>query len=181
MPRTIEITPGFCLLWSLLLLTLPLELILGAMAAAAIHELCHWTVIRIRGGLVLGLTVGAGGMVMETVPMTPGEELACALAGPVGSISLVLLYKYVPLVSLCALAQGCFNLLPLYPLDGGRAIYCVLTMLGREAWMKGIEALVLLLLLILAMALRMGPGPVIVWTMLAFRKIPCKHSGFGVQ
>lgn len=174
MGKRIEITPGFCILWSLLLLTLPLGLILSAAGAALFHELCHWIAIRLLGGQVRGLTVRAGGMVMETTPMSPGQELICALAGPAGSLLLVLLYKDVPLLSLCALVQGCFNLLPLYPLDGGRAVRCVLDMMGRGHWMGVIEMGTLALLLILAIP--MGIGPVLVWTMLAARKIPCKDD-----
>lgn len=181
MRKAVEVTPGFCILWSLLLLVLPLHLILAAMGAALVHELCHWAVIRLLGGQVLGLTVGAGGMEMETQPMRPGRELVCALAGPAGSMMLILLYPYAPLLSLCALVQGCFNLLPLYPLDGGRAVRCVLEILGHQGWIQFIEIGTLLFLLIAAVGVRMGPIPFIVWAMLAFRKIPCKDGRIGVQ
>lgn len=174
MQKRVDITPGFCILWSLLLLTLPLGLLLAAVAAALFHELCHGAAIRLLGGQVHGLTIGAGGMEMETAPMTPGREFICTLAGPMGSFVLVLLYPYAPLLSLCALVQGCFNLLPLYPLDGGRAVRCVLELAGVETWMGFIEAVTLVALLILA--IRMGWGYMLVWTMLAFRKIPCKDA-----
>lgn len=174
MGKRIEFTPGFCILWSLMLLTLPLGLILSAAGTAIFHELCHWIAIRLLGGQVRGLTIGAGGMEMETTLMSPGQELICALAGPAGSCLLVLLYAFVPLLSLCALVQGCFNLLPLYPLDGGRAVRCVLVMMGWEHWMGVIEMGTLVLLLILAIP--MGIGPILVWTMLAARKIPCKDD-----
>lgn len=179
MQKRVDITPGFCIMWSLLLLTLPLKLLMAAMGAALFHELCHWIAIRLLGGQVLGLTIGAGGMMMETAPMQLWRELICALAGPLGSLLLVLLYPYAPMLSLCALAQGCFNLLPLYPLDGGRAVRCALELAGVETWMGFIEAVTLLALLVLA--IRMGWGYVLIWTMVAFRKIPCKHSQFGVQ
>lgn len=181
MRSRIEVTPGFCIFWALLLLVLPLGLILAAVGAAVFHELCHGLAIRAAGGRVLGLTVRAGGMVMDTTPMTPGRELLCALAGPAGSFFLVLLYESMPLLALCALVQGCFNLLPLYPLDGGRAVFCLLQMLGVSQWMRGIEILTLLVLLAAAIGLRMGPGPILVWGMLALRKIPCKDGYFGVQ
>ena len=181
MGKRVEVTAGFCILWSLLLLTLPLRLILAAMGAAVFHEMCHWAAVRFLGGQVHGLTIRAAGMVMETNPMLPGRELACALAGPMGSFLLALLYEYAPLLSLCALSQGCFNLLPLHPLDGGRAVHCVLEMLGRESWMRCIEIGILVVLLGAAIRIRMGFGPILVWAMLAIRKIPCKRWRFGVQ
>ena len=177
MRRRLEITPGFCILWALLLLMLPLRLILAAGAAALLHECCHALVIRLTGGAVTGITIGAGGTVMETTPMKSGQELVCALAGPLGSFLLVLLYQIFPLLALCALVQGCFNLLPLYPLDGGRALACLLP----SKCMKAIEIVTLLALLALAVGLRMGIGPVLAWGMLAMRKIPCKDHRFGVE
>lgn len=122
MLRRIDFTAGFCILWAFLLLVLPLRLILASMTAAVFHELCHFLALRIMGGQVYGVTIGAGGMVMDTAIMTPQAEAVCALAGPAGSFLLVLLCRRLPLLSLCALIQGCFNLLPIYPLDGGRTV-----------------------------------------------------------
>lgn len=177
MRKRLEITPGCCILWALLLLVLPLRLILAAGVAALFHESCHVLAIRLTGGAVTGIAIGAGGTVMETAPMKPGQELLCALAGPVGSFLLVMAHRFFPLLSLCALVQGCFNLLPLYPLDGGRALTCVLP----SKWMKVIEMVTLLGLLALAVGIRMGIGPVLAWGMLAMRKIPCKDHRFGVE
>ena len=184
MGRRIEVTPGFCILWALLLLVLPLRLLMAAVAAAGFHELCHWTVIRLMGGQVRRLRIGAGGMVMQTGPMPPRQELVCALAGPVGSLLLVPLYGRFPCLALCGLVQGCFNLLPLYPLDGGRALACVLEMVVPGCWervLAWIEWSALAILLTAAVGLRMGYGPILAWGMLAMRKIPCKDSRFGVQ
>lgn len=120
----IEVTAGACILWAFLVLVLPLQLLMAAGAAAVFHELCHILAVRLCGERILFLSVGAGGMLMETTPMTPGRELACTLAGPVGSFLLLLPCRFFPMISLCALVQGCFNLLPVYPLDGGRVLRC---------------------------------------------------------
>ena len=129
MGRRIDVTPGFCILWAFLLLTLPLRMLLAAAVAALVHEGCHWLASRLTGGKVLGLTLGAGGMVMDTMPMEPGKELVCALAGPVGSVLLVGVGRWMPLLALCGLIQGMFNLLPLGTLDGGRVLSCAKTIL----------------------------------------------------
>lgn len=181
MARRIDLTPGFCILWSLLLLVLPLRLLLAAATAAILHEVGHALAIRLLGGAILSLKVGAGGMEMETMPMEPWRELVCALAGPAASLTLVGFHAWFPGLALCGFCQGCFNLLPLYPLDGGRAAACVLTMAGLEKLMKPMEFFVLAALLLLALTSGLGVGPVAVWGMLALRKIPCKAGRFAVQ
>ena len=178
----IKVTAGFCILWAFLLLVLPLHLLLAAMGAALFHELCHGLAIYATGGKITRLTVGAGGMVMETTPMPPGREALCALAGPVGSFLLACLSLWMPLAAICALVQGCFNILPLYPLDGGRALRCLLEWLmpvQAERIRKLVEILTLVLLFVLA--IRVGSGAILAWGMLVMRKIPCKDGTFGVQ
>ena len=178
----IEVTAGFCILWAFLLLILPLDLLLAAMGAALVHELCHGLAICATGGKITRLTVGAGGMVIETTSMSPGKELICALAGPVGSFLLACLYPWIPLAAICALVQGCFNILPLYPLDGGRVLRCLLEWLmpvQGERIRKLVEILTLFFLL--GLAIRVGNGAILAWGMLVMRKIPCKDETFGVQ
>ena len=178
----IEVTAGFCVLWAFLLLILPLNFLLAAMGAALFHELCHGLAIYATGGKITRLTVGAGGMVMETTPMPPGKELVCALAGPAGSFFLASLYFRIPMVAVCGLVQACFNMLPLYPLDGGRAMKCLLEWIfpvQAERIRKFVEIWTLLFLLVVAV--RAGNGAILAWGMLVMRKIPCKDGTFGVQ
>ena len=59
---------------------------------------------------------------MELGCLSPVRELLAAAAGPVGSLSLMLMGRLFPRLALCGLVQGLFNLLPIYPLDGGRIL-----------------------------------------------------------
>ena len=113
----------------ILLLLLPLRWLMAALLAACIHEAWHILAIRLMGGRILEIRIGATGAVIETEPLSPTGELLAALAGPTGSLSLLLLAKWIPCTALCALVHALYNLLPLYPLDGGRVLHCLLSKL----------------------------------------------------
>ena len=111
-----------CVALALTLLVLPLPWVAAAVLAAAVHELCHYLVIAALGGQVGRIAVGSGGAAMELGCLSPVRELLAAAAGPVGSLSLMLMGRFFPRLALCGLVQGLFNLLPIYPLDGGRIL-----------------------------------------------------------
>ena len=75
------------------------------------------------------LRICAGGAVMDASPMSTVRELFCVLAGPIGGMLLSLFFRWIPRVAICAVFQSAFNLLPIYPLDGGRAVGCILELL----------------------------------------------------
>jgi len=111
---------------ALLLITLPLPWVAAAVAAAALHELCHLGAVRLLGGQTQGLLLGARGARMEAVLPNPRREILAILAGPAGSLSLMFLAGVFPRLALCGMVQGVFNLLPLPTLDGGRALRLML-------------------------------------------------------
>lgn len=123
-----RISGGFLLAISLMLLMLPLPWLLSAVAAATFHELCHYLAIRICCGKETELSIYAPGAKMILPPMSQGREAVCALAGPIGGLSLLLFARWIPRIALCAGFQSCFNLLPVYPLDGGRALQSLLSL-----------------------------------------------------
>ena len=118
----IEVGPGAYLFGAALLLLLPMRFLLACAFAAAFHELCHILAIRLLGGQVWELTLGVGGAKIRCGPMEPWRELVCAAAGPLGALVLLLFARWIPITALCALAQSCYNLVPIYPLDGGRML-----------------------------------------------------------
>jgi len=120
------ISPSACLLAAMMLLLLPLRWIISALIAAVFHEFCHALAVYLCGGRIEAMTVGDRGAVMLADTLHAGKELICILAGPVGSLLLVLFMRWIPRIAFCALVHTAYNLLPIYPLDGGRALRCIL-------------------------------------------------------
>ncbi len=120
-------------LWAaLLLLVLPLRWLIAALVAALVHEGGHFLTIYLLGGKVHGTGITARGAVIQTGQMGYARELICALTGPAASLLLCLFSRWVPLIALCGLGQGLYNLLPVFPLDGGRAVRCIAGLICRE-------------------------------------------------
>lgn len=154
---------GACLTGVLLLLVLPLNWLSAAFFAALFHEACHIAVIRILNGKILGVEIGAGGAKISVDRMETHRELLCALAGPVGSFLLIGMYQLFPRLALCASIQGMFNLLPVYPLDGGRVLLCALRILFpkyAETLAKLVECVCLLgiALLLVGIGIKLSLG-----------------------
>lgn len=188
-----EIKPSFCIYLAFLFLFVPLKWVLAWAVASGIHELFHYAAITLLKHKVYRISIGMAGIDMQTECMQINHELACALAGPVGGFLLVLLARWVPEIALCACIQSLYNLIPIYPLDGGRAIKCVLTMVMPECIVckvvNGIEKVILIAILGLtvyaAFHYNLGFIPILVVTSLLFKlrmiKIPCKRNQLKVQ
>ena len=97
--------------------------VLGAVLLAALcHELGHYAALRRRGGWVRAVRISALGAEMQVAGrMSYGGELLAAALGLLG--------RWGEPLYLLAGAQavlGCFNLLPILPLDGGRMLWLAL-------------------------------------------------------
>nr|WP_326165843.1 site-2 protease family protein [uncultured Oscillibacter sp.] len=156
-PCRVRFTGGFVLLAAWFVLANGWEPLLTVLGAAAVHELGHWLVLRMLGAEVTGFRLSALGAVLETDSrrLSYGGELAAVLAGPAANL--------LAAAVLAALGGGrwaaavgadvvlcVFNLLPVRPLDGGRAAYLLASWLGgpdageRAArWLGTVTALAL--------------------------------------
>ena len=172
-----------CIMGALTLLVLPLNWVLAAAIAAAFHELCHILAVLLCGSQIRGIGIGATGAVIDVSPMSRGRELLCALAGPAGGFLLLMLAKWLPRIAVCAAFQSLYNLLPIYPLDGGRALQCgaanLLPPPVAHAVCLWVERAVKLLLLCACLygccILNLGALPLILAVFLALRRKPEKN------
>lgn len=126
MEHKLTVSAGFCIGLAAAVLLLPLPWLLACLFAAFIHESCHCLAIRLCAGQHTRVHIHTFAARMPLPDMSRSKELFCALAGPLGSLSLLLFAKWLPRVSICAAMQSMYNLLPVYPLDGGRALECAL-------------------------------------------------------
>lgn len=161
---------------AVMVLVLPLPWFLSIMTAAVIHELSHYCAIRATGNRVYELSLTHRGAVMRTSPLSDTEELVCAISGPLGSFLLFLCYPWVPRLAICAGVQGFFNLLPLYPLDGGRVFWILMRRWfpahGASIcqWIQHLLITGIFLAgLYFSVCLRLGFGPVCLSVLLLFR------------
>lgn len=125
----VGLSGGFCVMLALMLLLVPLQWLLAGIFAAAFHELCHYAAIRALSAGCGRVRLNSFAAQLPLPEMSRGREALCALAGPLGSLCLLPLAHIFPRVSVCAAMQLAYNLLPIYPLDGGRALQCGLSLL----------------------------------------------------
>ena len=134
-PAALCIQPSFFLSVALALLVVPFEWIVAWVLSVAVHEIGHFTVLKFLGISVGRITVKGSGVLMEVGNLTPVQEMISAAAGPASGVLLILLSEILPRTAVCAFAQSVFNLLPIYPLDGGRvfrSVYALITGFKRR-------------------------------------------------
>lgn len=189
----VEYRGAFFIFAALLCLTLPLPWVVAAVTAAMIHEIFHILAVLFFGGTIHMLTVGINGAVIDSSPMTVPQQLFCIVAGPMGSLLLILTGRFAPKLALCGFIQGMFNLMPLYPLDGGRAIRCMAEGLfpleTADIICKWIERILISLVVCFgiwaSVIQKLGIAPILLSVLLISKavngKIPCKEGNLGVQ
>ena len=130
--RRIRITSGFVLMISFLFyLDQGVGIFLPGLLACILHELGHIVAIHMLGGRVKGiqLTVAGAELMLDTaVPLSYFREAVAAIAGPLTSflVAWVAAEMHRYLIAGLSLAAGLFNILPVWPLDGGRVFLSIL-------------------------------------------------------
>jgi Zn-dependent protease/CBS domain-containing protein len=136
-----------------------------------VHEMCHSLVAKSRGIPVSSITLFIFGGVsnIQQEPENPGQEFLIAVVGPVSSLVLAAvcwgllqmsggaaapiqaLLVYLALINF---VLGVFNLLPAFPLDGGRVLRAIIWAITGDLyratnWAAGIGQVFAFLLIIL--------------------------------
>ncbi len=118
----ITFTKSFYLYMAFLVLLLPLRILIAYFLSAAVHELFHIISMKIMRVRMYSIRVGIRGTVIEADAMTDKEELLCAIAGPLGGLLLLALFRWFPVLAFTGAVHALYNLLPVYPSDGARIL-----------------------------------------------------------
>ena len=133
-PCRVQVTGGFVLLTAWFVLANGWEPLVTVLGAAVFHELGHWTVLHLLGAkaAALWLSVLGAAMEVDSGRLSYGGELAAVLAGPAANLLAALVLtarggERWPAAVGANLVLCAFNLLPVRPLDGGRALYLLVS------------------------------------------------------
>lgn len=104
----------------------------GIFGSVALHELGHSVVARAKGGYIheIVLYPFGGAAKISNIPKRPIDEILVALAGPAVSLLLALVFQRVDLLRFLGYLNAMlffFNILPVFPMDGGRVLRAALT------------------------------------------------------
>lgn len=164
----IEISGGFLLTAALLLYLDEQGVFFWALLACVLHEWGHYTAVKLMGGQVscLRLTPVGGEMILfRRHILSYGRELFTVLAGPGVNIGMAILLanfltdEWAMLFAGLNLVIGFFNLMPVYPLDGGRALRLLLTTI----WSPGAADRITLTAGLLVEGVLMCGGAALLW------------------
>ena len=163
--RKIQIDASVFLCWALAILILPPAWIGAVLLGTLVHEVCHYIAARLMGITVYEIQCSVNGCRMYTAPMDKLEEILVALAGPLGSFCLCSMIRWYPALGICALMQGIWNLIPIYPMDGGRILRCLA---GERVCNIVFRAMSLVLMILAVIAGMIGNTPRLTLLMLWF-------------
>lgn len=144
----VRVKAGFLLLLGVLFyLDEGIGLLPWGLLACAVHECGHLAVGYRLGGRLRWLELSAVGAQMDlsySAPLSYGQEMAVALAGPGANLCLgwaAMHLNWIPLAGM-NLGLAALNLLPVFPLDGGRLLWSGTAWFADEGWAERVLTVV---------------------------------------
>lgn len=176
--QLLDIEPAFVVFLCAYYYFDPAQTFAPFLLSITLHEAGHLLALRLLGAKVHKLRLSVCGAVLITEPLPYAKEMIAAAAGPaVNILLLAAAMSREPMLALVNLCLCAYNLLPFYPLDGGRILRAVLRLLLSERAADVIERVIagacLLVLIALACYLtcvwHAGLWPIIVCALLLLR------------
>ncbi len=126
----------------ILILTKQIEIYAWLMLFALIHEIAHMItgiILKLRPRMLKIEPFGIG-IIFEGFKNTEKNKILIALAGPMTNVLIAVLFSFIKtraqtLIINSNILLAIFNLIPIYPLDGGRilkAIIAINSKTGKE-------------------------------------------------
>ncbi len=187
------VRPGAVVLLSGLYFLLPLRWYARLALTVTVHELGHVAALILCGAQVCGLRMEGCGLVLRCTPPEGAlRTVTAALAGPAAGAGLFCILRGLGYIACAELSLlfSCVNLLPVLPLDGGRALYAALSALaGERAAERTLDVLGLVLpvmLMVLGLALfargfGLAPGVFGAWLALLQPGMTCQGAQHDVK
>lgn len=131
--KNIQISPFACAVIAVSILTIPMKWVLAWLGAVAIHEAGHLLALVLCGVRIYDFQINLNGAKIVTEQMQGQQTLITTLAGPLIGAVPILFARLNPHLAVCSALLTLYNIMPLYPLDGGRVLYCVVSFLFQNS------------------------------------------------
>lgn len=145
MKRRLDLTPGFPAFLAAVWYFDSCGIFWRFLAAMTVHELAHAAVLLLLGGRIESVRLSFAQVELRTGLLSDRTELWSTAAGP--GINLLcgwLFRRWMPAFAAVSLLLALFNLLPVWPLDGGRLLRTLLRMRWGAAGVDASQTLGLL-------------------------------------
>ena len=145
MKRRLDLTPGFPAFLVAVWYFDRCGIFWPFLAAMTVHELAHAAVLLLLGGRIESVRLSFAQVELRTGLLSDRTELWSTAAGP--GINLLcgwLFRRWMPAFAAVSLLLALFNLLPVWPLDGGRLLRTLLRMRWGAAGVNASQTLGLL-------------------------------------
>lgn len=124
--HNIKIEVSFYIALAVAIILLPVRLVFSWVIAVAVHEFAHYLALKLTGVDVYKIRVSLSGVRMGVDELSGWRAVVCSLAGPIGGLLPLIIRRWMPCTAICATLHSCYNLIPIFTLDGGRALEAVL-------------------------------------------------------